>query len=116
LDDDDEADFMKHVLSDNTDILAASAEFQKEMMEDDSSNDEGAELGKEHLRNLENQVRYLQSKLTQQDLKQSSLDREAKDESKALPLYWRKAKHEANDRFKDATTKALTEVVGSHGT
>jgi hypothetical protein len=133
---DDEADFMEEVqrlvgqdsdkeqiemetrgaahalFSEDTDMLAA--EVQNEMMEDESRHCGDCTMLKERIKSLENQITYLQSRLSQQDSKQRSLD--TKEESKGPPLPWRKAKQEANNSFKDAVTDARSGVVTSHGT
>jgi hypothetical protein len=113
--DDDEAYFIEQAqcfMSHET----RAVETQNEMMNDDSSHGDCAPKLKERLKNLENQIYYLQSKLSQQDSKQRSLLDTDNKESKGPPLNWRKTKQEANERFKDAATEALNGVVASHGT
>ena len=86
------------LFSEDTDMLAA--EVQNEMMEDDSSHCGDCTKLRERLKNLKNQVNYLQSRLSEQHSKQRSLDTEL--ESNGPPLHWRKAKQ-------------LNRVVASHG-
>ena len=90
-----------------------AVEVQNEMMVDDSSHCGDCTKLRERLKNLKNQVNYLQSRLSEQHSKQRSLD--TKVESNGPPLHWRKVKQEANDRFSDAATDALNRVVASHG-
>jgi hypothetical protein len=103
--DDNEANFMEQAQ------CFVSQEDSNDVEHESSDGD--CQKLKKRLRNLENQMNSLRSKLSEQESKKMALDTEK--ESKGPPLHWRKAKKEANDKFMDAATEALNGVVSSHG-